>query len=761
MKKNKTANVMASIYMLVFVALFLVLAGRFMYIQATGEVSGVALDEWAENQRTTSYKMNAERGQIMDKNGMVLAYDRPAYRMYAILDEGYSENSPEALHVSDTEETAEELASILDEEESEIKGILDEAVEAERFQVEFGQLGRQLSQQEKEAIEEAEIPGIYFDEEPMRYYPNGMFASHIIGFAREVEEETEDGIEHSITGVTGMENVMNEVLGGKDGFISYQRDRFNSKLLDPDEIIQEPEDGDQVYLTIDQKIQTLLEDLMTQVDEQYNPVKMNAIIMDPKTGEIMAMSTRPSFNPNSPENVENWYNDPISSPFEPGSTFKIFTWAAAIEEGVYNGEETFESGTYQPNERIEEIRDHNQGEGWGDISYDEGFMRSSNVAASKLLWEDIGADEFYEYIQAFGFEEPTGIDLPDESVGRIQYNWPSEKLRTAFGQGTTVTPIQQMRAASAIANDGQMVKPYVVDKIVDSTTNNVLEETESEYTGQPISPETAEEMKELLASVVNDEDGTGAPYKLDDYVVGGKTGTAQMPDPEGGGYLTGKENHVFSFLGMAPMDDPQLMVYVSIQQPELEDTESGSAPLAFIFNNVVENSLHYLDVEPEEDESNKIQEVEFPEVAEQSAESVQSELEEQGIQPILIGEGETIVASNVEAGERILPNEKVLLLTDEPTMPDITGWSLREVMSFADLLNLQTERFGNGYVTSQGIEVGKPIQEGDYLGFELEVPSGESSETSSDENDDDNAGEEEAEEGNNDDEAENEETEEE
>ncbi|MFD1067233.1 penicillin-binding protein [Oceanobacillus locisalsi] len=743
MKKNKTANVMAGIYMLVFVALFLVLAGRFMYIQATGEVNGVSLDDWAEEQRTASYEMNAERGQIMDKNGMVLAYDRPAYRMYAILDEAYSENSPEPLHVSNTEETAEKLASILEEDQSEIKQTLDEAVQSGQFQVEFGQIGRQLTQQEKDEIEESGIPGIYFDEEPKRYYPNGMFASHIIGFAREQEEETEDGIEHSITGVTGMENVMNGVLGGTDGSISYQRDRYNQKLLDPDEVVQEPEDGDSVYLTIDQKIQTLLEDLMTQVDEQYSPEKMNAIIMNPKTGEIIAMSTRPSYNPNSPDSVENWYNDPISSPFEPGSTFKIFTWAAALEEGVYNGDDTFESGTYQPNERIEEIRDHNQGEGWGEISYDEGFMRSSNVAASKLLWEDIGADKYYEYLQAFGFEEPTGIDLPDESTGQIQYNWPSEKLRTAFGQGSTVTPIQQMKAASAIVNEGKMVKPYVVDKIVDSTTGSVLEEAESEHTGQPISPETAEEMKDLLATVVNDEDGTGAPYKLDDYVVGGKTGTAQMPNPDGGGYLTGKDNHVFSFLGMAPMDDPELMVYVSIQQPELEDTESGSAPLAYIFNNVVENSLHYLEVEPDEQESNQVQEVEFPEVVDASTESAQADLEDKGIEPIIIGEGDTVVSSNVEPGQNIFPSEKVLLLTDEPTMPDITGWSQREVMRFADMLDLQTERFGNGYVTSQSIEVGKPIQEGDYLGFELEDPSSESSDTSSDDNDEDDSDDEE------------------
>lgn len=731
MKKNKTAHLMASIYMLVFVALFLVLAGRFMYIQATGEINGVDLDKWAEQQRTASFQMKAERGKIMDQNGMVLAYDRPSYRLYAILDEAYSENSPTDLHVSDAEETAAKLAEILELDKADIQKTLQDAIDKERFQVEFGKSGRQLSQEVKEEIEEADIPGIYFEEEPLRYYPNGMFASHIIGFAREIEEETDHGVEFNITGVTGMESVMNDILSGTDGSVSYQRDRYNKKLLDPNEVVQAPENGDDVYLTLDQKIQTLLDDVLSQVDEQYNPAKINAIVMDPKTGRIMAMSSRPSYNPNDPTDVENWYNDPISSPFEPGSTLKIFTWAAAIEEGVYNGEETFQSGTYQPNERIEKIRDHNAGKGWGKITYDEGFMRSSNVAASKLVWEKIEADKFYDYLQAFGFEEPTGIDLPDEAVGHIQYNWPSEKLRTAFGQGSTVTPIQQMKAASAVVNGGKMVKPYVVDKIVDSTTGKIIEQNETEFVGQPISPDTAEEMKELLAAVVNEEGGTGAPYKLDDYIVGGKTGTAQMPDLENGGYLTGRENYVFSFLGMAPMEDPQMMVYVSIQQPELEDTETGSAPLAFIFNNVVENGLHYLKVEPDETGDQAVQEISFPEVVGETSDTVLAKLEEMNLKPVLIGEGETIVASSVEPDEKVLPHEKVFLLTDEPTMPDMTGWSLREAMLFADLLQLQTESFGNGYVTSQSIEAGKAIQEGDYLGFELDLPQSEASDEES------------------------------
>src|SRR5699024_10752990 len=165
---------------------------------------------------------------------------------------------------------------------------------------------------------------------PIRYYPNGMFASHIIGFAQKED--------NAINGVTGIENEMNELLSGEDGYISYERDQYNAKLLNPNEVINQPENGGDVYLTIDQKIQTLLEDAMTQMDEAYHPERMTAVVMDPKTGEVLAMSNRPSYNPNNPTDVENWYNDAIATPTAPGSTMKMFTWAAAIEAGVYQGD---------------------------------------------------------------------------------------------------------------------------------------------------------------------------------------------------------------------------------------------------------------------------------------------------------------------------------------------------------------------------------------------------------------------------------------
>src|SRR5699024_6625103 len=257
--------------------------------------------------------------------------------------------------------------------------------------------GKNLSQQTMEEIKALELPGVFFIEESIRYYPNGMFASHIIGFAQE-NEETEE-----MMGVAGVENSKNKLVGGKDGFLSYQRDKFDKKLLNPKEVIQRPENGNDIYLTIDQKIQTLLEDVLSQVDEQYSPERITAVVMNPKTGGILAMGNRPSYNPNNPENVENWYNDVISTPFEPGSTTKMFTWAAAIDSGVYNGEEYYQSGKYVVNEKIEPINDHNGGAGWGAITYNEGFRRSSNEAASKLVWEKMGADTFLEYLERFDF----------------------------------------------------------------------------------------------------------------------------------------------------------------------------------------------------------------------------------------------------------------------------------------------------------------------------------------------------------------------
>ncbi|UOQ47964.1 penicillin-binding protein [Gracilibacillus caseinilyticus] len=726
--KSRITKIMPTVWMIIFSLLFLIIAGRFLYIEIAGEVSGVSIQELADEKRTNQYSIPAKRGTIYDRNGMALAQEHVVYRLYAIVDESYTTSPTKPRHVKDIDKTAEKLAPILEMDEQDIKDRLNSGVENDMFQVEFGQQARELNQEQKEEIEALELPGLNFIEEPIRYYPNGVFASHTIGLTDKKEDQ--------IVGINGIEGLMNDSLTGKDGSISYQRDNFNMKLLNPKEVINQPENGDDVYLTLDQKVQTLLEDAMSQVEEEYEPSRMTAVVMNAKTGEVMAMSNRPTYNPNDLGDVGNWYNDVIATPIEPGSTMKVFTLASAIEEGVWNPNDTYMSGTYKANEKAQTIGDHNGRRGWGEISYLEGIQRSSNVAAAKLAYEKIGHERFLEYLNAFDFDQKTGIDLPGEVPGTILYNWVDEKVTTAFGQGTTVTPIQLMKAATAIANDGKMLKPYIIDKTVDHDTKEVISQNEPEMVGQPISADTAQQTLDVLETVITSEKGTGHNiYNLSDYTVAGKTGTANFVDSETGKYKTGREGYIFSFLGMAPADDPELIMYVSVKEPKLKDTESGSAPVSFVFKNVMENSLKYLNIAPDKEASEPVKVVEMPEWDGSSTENYVSKLKELGIDPIVIGDGEKVTKVNLKPGTKLTSRQTVFVATDNLTMPDMTDWAFREVLAFRDFLDLDVEWVGDGYVTKQSIEKGAALNEGDYVMVELEQPqaSNESEETSEEE----------------------------
>lgn len=707
---------MAASFMLFFLLLFLVVSGRFIYIQVTGKSNDVALNEYADSKRETSITLNAERGQIYDQEGMSLAYNRPTYRVYAVLDESYSQNQPEDKHVSDVDETSKKLADFLEMDQEEIKEKLEDGEKDDRFQVEFGSKGKNLSQKTMEKIRDEDIPGIYFSEDAIRYYPNGTFASHIIGFAR----PDEDG--KNIVGEAGMEQEKNDLLTGEDGYIRYNRDKYNEKLLNTKEETKEEKDGKDIHLTLNQKIQTLLEDVVSQVDAEYNPKRITAVMMDPQTGEIIALTNRPSYNPNKPEDVENWYNDVISTPVEPGSTMKVFTWASAIEEGVYDGDDTFKSGSYSINDKVAKINDHNNGEGWGEISYDEGFRRSSNVAASKLVWEKIKPDKYLDYLEKFQLDEETDIDLPSEEPGKITYDYPSDKLRTAFGQSTTLTPIQELKGATAFVNGGELLKPYVIDKIVDANTNETEVDNKREVAGEAISEDTADQMMELMEDVVEGDNGTGNKFQLDDYSMVGKTGTSQIPNDEDSGYMTGKENHRFSFLSIAPKDDPKLMMHVSVTQPELDDDESGSDPVSFIVKNVMENGLHYLNIEPdqeEDEEEDKKETVQLPEVEGEATKKVEKELKEKDVKVTVVGDGEKITDSNMEEGTELLDGQRVILLTDKPKMPKIKGWSQRDIVFLSEALGLELDMEGSGYAVKQSIKADKKIKEGQKLEVKL------------------------------------------
>ncbi|OEH93945.1 penicillin-binding protein [Bacillus solimangrovi] len=722
--KSKNINRGAWLLTISFVLLFFVVLGRFLYIQIGKEVQGQDLEKIAEEKWTKQQALQGNRGKILDRNGVVIAEDIPKYSIYAILKEDYSKNSKVPLHIVEPRAAAVKLAPLLDMDVSELERILSKESHKDGiFQVEFGSNGRNIPLELKEKIESLNIPGIYFTSEMNRHYPNGTFASHVIGYALPNEEG-------DIMGEMGIELQYDELMTGSDGKMKFQSDRKGFKLPDPKEFIQLPQDGNDVYLTIDQKIQTFLEAAVSEVEEQYKPEQIIAIVADPKTGEILGMSTRPSFDPNV-RNITNYRNEAVAYRYEPGSTMKVFTLAAAINEGKFPANEFYQSGTFRLSERYKPIKDHNGGQGWGQITYLEGIQRSSNVAVAKIVNEKLGTEKFYDYLVRFGFDRKTGIDLPNEVEGKILWNYPIEKITTSFGQGTTITPIQQIQAMTAIANEGKMMRPYIVKKIVDPTTNENVKQSKSEVVGEPVTAATANEVKGILETVVTSPNGTGKPYKIEDYSVAGKTGTAQIPNPEGGGYLYGHGNYFYSFLGLAPVDDPRLIMYVSVKQPELEPYEYATEPVSHIFNTVMENSLHYLNITPTEEveeqtSGNDLQAlgIEVPELEGESVKHAISMLEGNGIQPIILGDGKKIEQQLPFAGSQMIKSERVIIRTDGNTkMPDLTGWAMRDVLKVADLLHLKPNLIGSGYVTKQNIQSGAKVSKGDFLVVEFEKPN--------------------------------------
>ena len=344
------------------------------------------------------------------------------------------------------------------------------------------------------------------------------------------------------------------------------------------------------------------------------------------------------------------------------------------------------------------------------------FVFSSN--------QKLGPERFRKYIHSFGLDEKTNIDLPGEGSNTIIFDQQIQQVTTAFGQGSTVTPIQLVQAATAIANDGKMMKPYTIDKIVDPITGKVQLEHKPKEVGKPVSKETAAQVRQLLERVVTSPKGTGTAYKVDGYSVGGKTGTAQIPDGKGG-YMTGRENYIFSFLGMAPMDDPQLVVYVSVKQPKLKDDENGAKPLADIFKYVTKNSLEYLKIKPNEVKDPKKyvkeQQTVVPDVTGKTMEEAKKAIDKAKLRPIVLGEGK-VQQQVPKATEQTLKGDRVFLVGDKPTMPNIQGWALRDVMNLAKTLKLNLKPTGTGYVTEQSVAEGTLLQPGTELGVTLVPP---------------------------------------
>jgi penicillin-binding protein 2B len=701
MQKKKNMKSGAAILFLIFSLLFFLLIGRFVYIQVSGKAGGEVLAAKLDKKYLKSRPLEAERGSILDSKGEVIAEDTSSYSLIAVLDKTVT-------HVEDPEKTAEKLAKYIDMDEQDIYQRL---TKKGAFQVEFGKAGRDLSHEVKIKIEKLNLPGITFIRDTKRFYPNGVFASHLIGYVEKDGKET--------VGKLGLERYLNSYLKEKDGRVEYDSDSWGLLLPESKEKIKPQQNGKNVSLTLDKKIQTFLEDSVSKVQETYEPEEIIAIVSNPKTGEIYAMAQRPTFHPQTKKGLtDTWHNLAVEESYEPGSTMKIFTLAAAVQEGKFNPNATYVTGSY-PVLGTKPIKDHSGIPRGKRITFLEGIQRSSNVGIATLA-SRIGHERYREYLTKFGFDKPTGIDLPNEVGGKIQYKYQRDKVSTAFGQASAITAIQQIQAASAVANDGKMMRPYIVKEISDGTTNKVIKKTNPVVAGQPISAETAKKVREYLGTVITAEHGTGKKYKIDGYDVAGKTGTAQIAGP-GGRYLTGSNNYLFSFLGMAPKNDPQLIVYVAVKQPKLEPTEVGADPLSEIFNPVMKSSLQYLDIKPSNLKSKEIENID--DYRGVSVEEAGQQLSSKGYQVVTVGKGSQVVEQSPKHGSSLLAGERILLKTDgDMTAPDMKNWSMRDVMKLASLTGLDLNTSGSGYVSNQNLKPGKIIKPGEYCIVELKKP---------------------------------------
>ncbi|WP_027107663.1 penicillin-binding transpeptidase domain-containing protein [Lacticigenium naphthae] len=712
--KNPFLNrkVISVFLFLITIVLFGLFLGRISYIMVKGEIAGKDLIQNVNKLYTKSSVLQAKRGTIYDRNGNPIAMDASSYKIFAVLTDEWSENSKVPQHIMDKQESARILAQYLSLTEEEIASRLQTK---NVVQVEFGSAGNNLSYDTMSQIEEEQLPGIFFEEKQTRLYPNGTFASHLVGLAQTNQEK--QGLE----GVMGLEKAFEDVLAGNDGSVNYQKDRFGYALPNGEMNITEAKDGNDIYLTLDKRLQVLLENEMTKVNEENSPEIMTATLMDAKTGAILAASQRPTFNATTKEGIaQTWQNFLTEYAFEPGSTLKVVTLAAAIEEGVFNPNEYFESGSIE----IEGgglVRDVKRG-GWGTITYSEGLQRSSNVAFVNLV-EKMGYDTWKEYLDAFGFTQEVGMEVP-EITGSNPYTWPLEKASTVFGQGFTVSVVQMLQAFSAITNEGTLVKPHIVDKI-DGSQTGTNEEADPSPVESPISAETAKTTLEYLKEVVYGENGTAKKYQIEGFEIAAKTGTAQLVNPETKKYYSSGSNYIYSVVGMAPAENPSVILYVTVQQPTLKSTEyHGSDVVQKIFNPVMKRALEY--IYQDKDSDKQLSEINMPKLTDFLVEDMEKQLSTFENEYVIIGDGTKIVQQYPLPDDKIDKNQTMFLLTDGAmTMPDLHGWSKNDVLKVQEITGVPFAIDGEGFVQTQSVQPGSHIQIGDKIEISLKNEDGE------------------------------------
>lgn len=718
---NKNRERVGQNLMILAVFLFFVFVINFAIIIGTDTKFGHNLSTEASEVYQQTVTVQAKRGTIYDRNGVALAEDSTTYSIYAIISTSYVSSTGEKLYVKKSQ--YEKVAEILNEQLGIDKDeVLSQLKQDGLFQVSFGSSGSGLSYSTKSAIEtamdEARIKGIGFTSTPGRMYPNGIFASQFLGLTQ--LKENKDGTS-SLVGTSGLEAALDDILSGTDGKVTYQKDKNGNLLLGTETTVKQAVDGKDVYTTLSEPLQSYLESQMDIFQNETQGTYASATVVNAKTGEILATTQRPTYNAQtldgySEDNLKTWNTLLYQNYYEPGSTMKVMTLASAIDDGVFN-----------PNEVISTINgitvadttinDWNVNEGMTSVqylTYAQGFAWSSNVAMTSLE-QKMGKDKWLTYLSRFKFGYPTRFGMLNEDGGLLPSDNEVTVAMSSFGQGIGVTQVQMLRAFTAISNGGVMLAPQFISQIYDPNTNSSRVAT-SEVVGNPVSEDAADQTLDYMVTVGTDSQygtlynsTTGQPYiQVGDYSVAVKSGTAQIAASaeDGGGYLTGDNDYIYSVVAIVPSDDPEFIMYVTLQQPS---EKFRAMYWQDIVNPVLERAMMIKDTLTSTAVTGTDTETEYTlkdYIGESPGDTAQ-ELRDNLVQPVVVGSGSKIKKMSKKVGSNLSANEQILLWTgDLETVPDMYGWTKENVEKFAKWTGIKITFKGSdsGTVTKQSVE---------------------------------------------------------
>jgi len=632
----KKIHVRIKIVLVIIVLLFILIISKVFYIQV---FQYKKLNKYASSLWSRNLPVESSRGKIYDRNGVVLADNLTTVSLVFIPNQ-----------IKNKEDTARKISQILNVSYEDMYKHVSKRTSIERVHPE----GRRLSYDIADKIAALKIDGVYLVKETKRYYPFNTSLSHVLGFV---------GIDNQ--GLSGLELMYNDYLTGSYGAIKYFSDAKGNRL-ELTEKYEKPQDGVNINLTINNDLQLVLERELDNAVLKYNPDQAIGIAMNPKTGEILAMSSRPNFSPSEYKNYtveEINRNLPIWATYEPGSTFKIITLAASLQEKTVD----LEKDTYYDGGSIQvenaRIKCWKRG-GHGAETFLQVVENSCNPGFV-VLGQRLGKEKLFEYIRNFGFGKKTGVDLNGEANGilfKLENVGPVELATTAFGQGVSVTPIQQITAVSAAINGGYLLKPYIVKSLNEPETNSVIKENKKSIVRKVLSEDTSEKVRSTLESVVTN--GTGRPAFIDGYRVGGKTGTAQKV--KDGKYMVG--NYIVSFIGFLPANDPEIVVYIAIDNAK-GVTQYGGTVAAPIARTVLNESIRILNIKKPNGASEKNYNytdrkyVTVPSVVGYKINDAMSYLKQFKVE--YSGNGDYVKYQSPSSGERIFEGETVRLLLSE------------------------------------------------------------------------------------------------